>query len=436
MSSALAIASVTYVLKDLLNNGLIDQNVSDATGGNVNVTTLPPDRIDITSGGQSQLNLYMYRVTFNQGWSNVALPSRDNQGERVSNPPLSLNLHYLLTSYGVNELHTEILLGYGMQLLHEIPVLDRKAISRSLATSSAGSGGGLPDEFRALSTSELAEQIEQIKITPENLNTEEISKLWTAFGSKYRPTAAYLASVVLIESKESTKSALRVRQQNIYVNPFHQPVIEKIKSQMKPGDPIVEDQPIFAGYNLVISGRQLISDNVKLKIGDIEVTPAEKNIADSQILFPLPVGLQAGVQNVQVIHNKMMGSPLVAHHGVESNVAAFVLRPAIIGNPKFKKNKSTINLIVKPAVHEKQRVILLLNELKNIPDDPDPPHSYSFSLSPEKLLNLENPVDNITIPISGVEPGTYLMRIQVDGAESPLETDEKGKYNSPKVAIT
>ena len=45
MSNALAIASVTRVLKDLLNNGLIDHDVSDAVGGNVTVTALPPDRI-------------------------------------------------------------------------------------------------------------------------------------------------------------------------------------------------------------------------------------------------------------------------------------------------------------------------------------------------------------------------------------------------------
>ena len=45
MSTALAIASVTAVLKDLLNNGLIDHNVSAQVGESVLVTALPPDRI-------------------------------------------------------------------------------------------------------------------------------------------------------------------------------------------------------------------------------------------------------------------------------------------------------------------------------------------------------------------------------------------------------
>src|ERR1043165_6593396 len=99
MSSALAIASVTAVLRDLLNNGLIDSNISSGIG-NVIVWTLSPDRIDITSNDQqSQLNLFLYQVTPNAAWRNAGLPARNANGERISNPPLALNLHCLLTAY-------------------------------------------------------------------------------------------------------------------------------------------------------------------------------------------------------------------------------------------------------------------------------------------------------------------------------------------------
>src|ERR1044072_4100458 len=122
MSNALAIASVTAVLKDLLNNRLIDHDVA-ASVGNVAVTRLAPDRIDTTSTSQqSQLNLFLYQVTPNSGWRNVALPSHKGRGERISVPPLELILHSLLTAYGALEFHAEILPGYGMQLLHETPV--------------------------------------------------------------------------------------------------------------------------------------------------------------------------------------------------------------------------------------------------------------------------------------------------------------------------
>src|SRR4029453_445045 len=99
-----------------------------------------------------------------------------------------------------------------MQWFHEMPVLPRDAIRTALAPPTPVSGaGGLPASLQALAPSQLAEQGEQNKITLESLNTEEISKLWTALQAKYRPTAAYQVSVVLIQSKRSTRSALPVR---------------------------------------------------------------------------------------------------------------------------------------------------------------------------------------------------------------------------------
>src|SRR4029450_8270342 len=112
MSNALAIAAVTAVLKDLLNNGVIDHQLSGVVG-EVTVSALPPDRVLVEGQAEtSRLNLFLYQVTPNAGWRNQALPSHDPSGIRVTNPPLALDLHYLITAYGANELHAEILLGY------------------------------------------------------------------------------------------------------------------------------------------------------------------------------------------------------------------------------------------------------------------------------------------------------------------------------------
>lgn len=210
MSSPLALAAVTAVLRDLLNNGLIDHDITGALGNNVTVTAVPPDTIAIDgNNARTQLNLFLHQVTPNAGWRNVGLPSRDDRGTRLANPPLALDLHYLLTAYGAAELHSEIVLGYAMHLLHETPVLDRQAIRTAL-------GGGtvdstiLPPAFQALSAADLADQVEQIKITPEAISTEEMSKLWSALQAHYRPTAAYHLSVVLIEARRATRSALPV----------------------------------------------------------------------------------------------------------------------------------------------------------------------------------------------------------------------------------
>jgi hypothetical protein len=450
MSNALAIASVTAVLKDLLNNGLIDHDVSAAVG-NVVVSALSPDRIDTTTlNQQSQLNLFLYHATPNAAWRNTRLPSRDASGERVNNPPLALNLHYLLTAYGALELHAEILLGYGMQLLHETPVLTRNAIRTSLAPPTIVPGGGhLPAEMQALFTSELAEQVEQIKITPEILNTEEISRMWTAFQAHYRPSAAYQVSVVLIESKQAIKSALPVRARKLYVATFNQPIIEQIKSQAKAGDPVVSGQPILTGQSLVLIGRGLRAEQVRVSIGDSEVTPLDADVTETQIIVPLPSTLQAGVQGAQVLHRRLMGSPPVPHRGVESNVMPFVLRPQIeainisnLGGAGIDPRSADLTLTVNPAIGDLQRVLLLLNELVPTASPPEETRAdaYSFISTTRVLLSPPSGApgssNTITIPVRGVKAGTYLVRIQVDGAESPLEVDASGRLAEPKVLIS
>src|SRR5439155_2044061 len=187
VSSVLAIAGVTAVLRDLLNDGIINHNVSGILGSTVTVSALPPDRILSESGTESaQLNLFLHQVTPNLGWRNEGLPSRDDTGRiRLANPPLALDLHYLLSAYSAGDLDGEILLGFAMQLLHETPSLTRDAIRTALIPS-PDAGATLPPALRALADCGLDSQVEQIRIRPEYLNTEEISKLWTAIQSHYR----------------------------------------------------------------------------------------------------------------------------------------------------------------------------------------------------------------------------------------------------------
>jgi len=442
MSTALAIASVSLVLKDLLNNGLIDHDISE-TAGNVLVTCLPPDRIVTGTEEPSQLNLFLYHVSQNPGWRNQGYPSLNSSGERVNNPPLALDLHYLLTAYSSEELISEILLGYGMQLFHENPVLKRDAIRRSLSLPSVFASSALPANLLTLSTSKLAEQVELVKITPATMNTEEMSKLWTAFQAKYRPTAAYTATVVLIESEKSTKTALPVKDRNIYVVPFRQPVIEKIKSQALPGDPVMDNQKILDQYRLVITGYNLKADNLLVNIDGTEYTPATADVGDTQVIFQLPAGLQAGIHGVQVTSQLSMGTPEALHSGFQSNVEAFVLCPTIDPTPENiqvtnvtgtggSPRSADIGISLKPALEVDQRILFLMNQTDNAPGTT--PLAYSFN----SIIPASPPAasEDIVIHISGVEKGTYLMRIQVDGAESPLLSDAvTGKYNKPLVTI-
>ena len=197
MSSALALASVTALLKSLLENGLASAGVTAKLGGDATVSALPPDRVTSGADEKAQLNVYLYHITpHNRMRLDGAPPAKEQNGHR----PLSLELHYLLTAYGSQDYQTEILLGHALQLLHETPVLEAERIRSSLnALSHTRDRRVIPAPQASLAHSPLADQVDKITITPEFLSTEEISKLWSALQAKYRPSATYKVSAVMID---------------------------------------------------------------------------------------------------------------------------------------------------------------------------------------------------------------------------------------------
>ena len=418
MSNALAIAGVTAVLRDLLNEGMINHDIASSVG-NVKITSDPPDTIKTTaSAADSRLNLYMYRVTPNPGWRNEGLPARSADGGRLGNPALALDLHYLLTAYGKEQFHTDILLGYGMQLLHETPVLVRDRIRQSLGGVPPVAGAGvLPSTYPALAAADLAEQAEQIRIVPEFMNTEEMSKLWSAMQASYRPTAAYMASVVLIESRRPAKSALPVRQRNLAVRALNRPVIERVAPQL-----------VASGGTLVLQGYNLRGDITRVALGDIEIVPDDPGYDRVEVVVPASV--PAGVTTVQVRHPVDFGTATEPHRGVESNVIACMVIPAVSAVPASVARNADLTFTVTPGVTVDQKASLILGE-RSIDLAPRAPGS-----APLTTLTFRIPPD---FPI-----GAHLLRLRVNGADSALAVESdavqpdalKKQYTAPQVGVT
>lgn len=411
MSNALAIAAVTAVLKSLLEERLVA--LYSDLGGNAKVTVLAPDLIlsnpPSSASPIDTLNLFLYQVTPNSGWRNLGLPIRDPGGERVSNPPLGLNLHYLLSAYSQESFRAEMLLGYGVQLLHEISILTRSAIDNAL--------DNLNPPIPLLLTTGLAEQVEQIKICPQSLSSEDISKLWSAFQSHYRPTTAYQVSVVLIESQHSTQSALPVRQPRVQVMPFRQPMLSAVLPQIVTPD-----------CQLTLEGQNLNADLVSVDFGTVATSPA--HLTDSQILVNVPTGLFAGINTVQIIHPVDFGTPLEPHQGFKSNVMPFMLRPQIV-SPVTAEGTTPgtveVTVPVQPMIGQSQRVVLRLNEQTS-----NPPASYT-AISEGRDADSSR----VTLTFGEVKSGTYWVRLEVDGAESLLDVDSHNQYTrTPHVIVT
>lgn len=151
---------------------------------------------------------------------------------------------------------------------------------------------------------------------------------------------------------------------------------------------------------------------------------------------------------MQVLHQILMGSPPLPHSGFESNVAAFVLQPTINRRPDDSDDitvsppvvaadqtrSANVFVAVTPRVKVGQRAVLLMNEL----DATAQARAYSFANRPLTLPPGQVDTDTITFHISGVAAGQYLVRVQVDGAESPLVTEadpNNPRYARPKVTI-
>ncbi|MCC2641069.1 MAG: uncharacterized protein K0S45_1482 [Nitrospira sp.] len=414
MSSALAIAGVTAVLRDLLNDGLINHNVSGVLGSTVTVSALPPDRVAPVNGAENtQLNLFLHQVTPNLGWRNESLPSRDGSGRnRLSNPPLALDLHYLLSAYGAEDLHAEILLGYGMQLFHETPVLNRSAIATALNPSPL-SGTTLPQALQALASCGLADQLEQIKVTPEYLNTEETSKLWTAVQAHYRPTAAYLVTVVLIESALPTRATLPVlsrgpvdpatkRDRGVVVHANLLPPFPTIQTVLPTdGQPAatVGATVELTGHHLDGANPVVIFTNARFDILQEVAASSGGTATTIQVVAPtLPVGFyQVAVRVVRPTESDPR----------TSNQLSLVLGPKIttalpVTIPRDGGGTATIALGCAPDVRSGQQVSLLLG-------------SAEVSAEP-----WSSPANSFTFVVEQAPVGDHLARLRVDGIESPL----------------
>jgi hypothetical protein len=419
MSNHLAIATVTAGLVQLLQTP-VENAVFGAT-----VSAVRPNG---TGNGlpDKGANLFLYQVTPNTAFRNADLPTRDPRGELVQRPRAALDLHYLLTFYGDEALfEPQRVLGVVVRTLHARPVLTRDVIHAAQNANDV------------LAPSNLADEVELVKFTPIALSLEELSKLWSVFFQiPYTLSVAYQGTVIFIETEDAPRSVLPVRERNLYVKPFRQPVIEDVTA----GGEL--NQPIVVGSTLVIRGRQLHGDDTQVRIAGVDITPSEAT--DTQISLPLsspPVPantLRAGVQGVQVVHRLLLGTPPVPHRGFESNVAPFVLRPTIeaiqvtnLGGSGDDPRSADVTVTVDPSIGVRQRVILVLNEITD-----QTPQAYTFLAEPP-----DADVPSITITISGVKAADYLVRVQIDGAESLLEVDDDpdspthNQFIGPKVTI-
>lgn len=422
MSNYLAVATATAAIKQILLNAF---NSATYEFMGASVKTERPEKLK--EAGFVGANLYLYQINPNAAYRNSDLATRTSNGKLIQQPQVALDLNYLLTFYGNDDtLEPQRLLGCAVSALNARPVLTRPLIQEAVA---------MAREFGDyLKGSDLAHQIESVKITPLYLNLDEISKLWTVFfQTAHTLSIFYQGSVVLIDADLVPEASLPVRAANVYSSLTPPPIIEQIIPQQGASDAIV------VGTTLVVSGHRLrayathaISNGTELPLDHLDPEGAF-----FQVTIP-PNLLLAGTQNLKVVRETLMGQP-PKPMAVESNTVSFILRPTITKvsvlpreeNGDAPPGTDVLEVQVAPIIGQTQQVLLLLNQLIS-----RPPASYTFNVE-----GRTRDTNRLVIPIPGVEPGTYLVRLQVDGAESLLVVDSDPtspsyrRYISPQVII-
>jgi len=426
MSNFLAVATVTATLRRLL------QTAVAADVGGASVTTVRPD--DAGTGlPVTGVNLFLYHVTPNPDLRNLDLPSRRGDGSLSRFPEAALDLHYMMSFHGDDgTLEPQRLLGSVVRTLHARPLLSTQQISDTLADPT----------FGFLAGSDLADAIERVRFVPMGLTLEEQFQLWSGIFANvpYHLSTVYRAAVVLLTDEEETPmGALPVRRRQILVQPFRQPVIEAVEAT---GGALT---PLTVGSEVVFIGQRFLAEITRVRVGGQELDPGPDAITDTRITFTLdsplvdPTTLRAGIQAVQVVQPFLIGSPPEERGGVESNAAALMLRPAVASASAAAVTdlggglvSADITVGVSPPVGARQRLTLLLNPAPGSAATT----SHAFRV-PARSVDTASP----TIAVTGIEPGDYLVRLQVDGVESlPVsDTDPMSptfeQYIAPTVSV-
>lgn len=434
MSSPLAIGAVSAVLRNLLDNGIVEEV---PLGTTVNVTALAPDQIKLDRPQDPpQINVFMYQATPNTAWRNSALPSRAAAGERISNPPLALDLHYLVTAYGRSDFQAEILLGYAMHLLHERPMLDRAAIRRALNPPGTLDLSMLPPEYQLLSASDLADQVEALRITPVALSIDDLSKLWSALSSNYRPTAVYQVSVVLIEARRPARSPLPVlsrgavdpatqRDRGVVVNADLLPPLPTLLEAV----PVAQQGVARLGESLTVKGLRLAGAGATVLLThrlvsapiEIAVTP---NMAGTEFSFALPnaaldqTRFAPGLWQISLrvtppgeLHPRVTNGialaiaadPVLVADAALGLPAASAVRGGAVPVDGVPPPQVTVTLRTRPQVRVGQAASLTLD---------------GMSANARPRLNAADPL--VFVFDNALAAGPRWVRLRVDGIDSPL----------------
>jgi len=128
----------------------------------------------------NRLSVWLYQITENEFVKNQP-PVRANGPENIQNPPLALNLFYLVTPFAPSGEADHLLLGKTMQVMYDNAILF------------------LSDPVSSIH--------EELRIIFCRLSLEELTRIWEALKEPYRLSICYQVRVTRVESLRQSGKA-------------------------------------------------------------------------------------------------------------------------------------------------------------------------------------------------------------------------------------
>lgn len=265
MSASTAIGMVGESLRDFLEDRM------DLPPLTITASLLAPDE---PSALEPRINLFLCKVQENSFLRNKEWEVSRSNPNQITPPPLSLNLHYLMTPYAQNDPQNgntaaHEILGEAMRVFHQEPVV--------------------PDEFLAAG---LQDAREQLRIHPGQLDLDELSQVWSTFGEPFRLSVPYEVSVVQLDQLPAAERPMAQRVTTVGVPevraPFAPPSVDQMTPRSGPAGSIIT----FGGENLE-SWRAYVT-MARRSIGDAS------DIVGNSFAVTVPGDLPQGFHEIRV----------------------------------------------------------------------------------------------------------------------------------------
>jgi hypothetical protein len=262
-------------------------------------------------------------------------------------------------------------------------------------------------ETSFLAEADLADQVELVKVAPATMSLEELSKLWSVLlQTPYLLSLTYTATVVLIEADLTPREVLPVRQRTLTVTPAGPPRLASVLTD--PGGGVVT-----VGSSLDLVGSDLLGPQTLVRVGPALLSPAA-GASPQALRIAVDDTVPAGLHSVQVVHRSRPGAAgEPARTVAASNVLPVLLRPEVTVGPV---TAAEATLTVSPPLFAGQRATVLLQP---VPGGPGPAQTVAVRLAPVPRDSAPQPT--VVLDRAAVPDGSWLVRVQVDGAESLLE---------------